>query len=183
MGVTPLLTNSQERSYGTFLFINILMKAIVPFLDKFHNIKANLPTLLQEYYTVQDKLLDVSNHGNQVLVQKKFHVLKCNEWANEKTQLSYTLEVADDIKKIFDFNSITYRSIMPNTAYNWHVDVGQLCFHIPLITNPGCWFVYEHRCFSMPADGSVYIVNNGRPHTFVNAGTSPRIHLTFEILE
>ena len=75
MGVTPLLTNSQERSYGTFLFINILMKAIVPFLDKFHNIKANLPTLLQEYYTVQDKLLDVSNHGNQVLVQKSFTYL------------------------------------------------------------------------------------------------------------
>ena len=183
MGVTPLLTNSQERSYGTFLFINISMKAPVPFLDKFNDIKTNLSKLLQEYSTIEDKLHDVLNHGNQVLVQKKFHILKCNEWAIEKDQFPYTLEIADNLKSTFDFNSITYRSILPNTAYNWHVDTGQVCYHIPLITNPGCWFVYEHRCFSMPADGSLYVVNNGRPHTFVNAGPSPRIHLTFEILE
>jgi hypothetical protein len=159
------------------------MKTPVIFLEKFSEIKPNLFALLSEYMAVENQLQDVLNHGNQVLVQKKYHILKCNEWAIDKDKFPHTLSLADQVKRIFDFNSITYRSVQPNTAYNWHVDTGQICYHVPLITNPGCWFVYEHRCFSMPADGSLYVVNNGRPHTFVNAGPAPRVHLTFEILD
>jgi hypothetical protein len=159
------------------------MKAPTAFLERYTDIKVNLSKLLAEYLNIQDQLHDVVNHGNKVLVQKKYNILKCNEWHQDKDNFPYTLEIAEQIKKIFDFNSITYRSVQPNTAYNWHTDIGQLCYHVPLITNPGCWFVYEHRSFSMPADGSVYLVNNGRPHTFVNAGSTPRIHLTFEILD
>lgn len=159
------------------------MKAPIAFLEKYPDIKVNLPTLLAEYKAIEDKLQDVTNHGNHVLVQRKYHILKCNEWNTEKDMFPYTLSIAEQVKKFFDYNSITYRSVQPNTAYNWHVDIGELCYHIPLITNSGCWFVYEHRSFSMPADGSMYIVNNGRPHTFVNAGSEPRIHLTFEILD
>ena len=159
------------------------MKAPVAYLERYPDIKVNLYALISEYMSVEGKLQDVINHGNQVLVQKKYHILKCDEWNSDKDRFPYTLSIADQIKKIFDFNSITYRSVQPNTAYNWHTDTGELCYHVPLITNPGCWFVYEHRSFSMPADGSLYIVNNGRPHTFVNAGPSPRVHLTFEILD
>jgi hypothetical protein len=35
----------------------------------------------------------------------------------------------------------------------------------------------------MPADGSAYVVNNGIPHSFMNAGSEPRLHLTFENLD
>lgn len=153
------------------------------FLKPLDNLRVDRPRLVKEFYLVKDLLHDVLNHDNKVLVQKKFHLLKLDKYAPEKDILPYTIEVAEQIKKIYNFNSITYRSVQPNTAYNWHVDVGQLCYHIPLITNPGCWFVYEHRSFTMPADGSVYIVNNGKPHTFVNAGTEPRVHLTFEVLD
>lgn len=156
---------------------------MTPFLEKYPAIKPNLAKLLGEYMSIENNLDDVANHGNKVLVQKKFHILKCDNWLADKESFPYTMEIADEIKSIFNYNSITYRSIQPNTAYNWHTDSGQICYHIPLITNPGCWFVYEHRSFRMPADGSVYVVNNGRPHTFVNAGTEPRTHLTFEILD
>lgn len=159
------------------------MTATAVFLERFPSIKSNLFSLLSEYNAVENELEEVLNHNNSVLVQKKYHILKCGAWNKDKDRFPYTLSIADQIKQIFDFNSITYRSVQPNTAYNWHTDPGQICYHIPLITNPGCWFVYEHRNFSMPADGSTYIVNNGRPHTFVNAGPVPRVHLTFEILD
>lgn len=154
----------------------------IPYLEKYNDITVILNKVIYEYTQVKDKLEDVLNHGNKVLVQKKYHILKSNIWNEEKDLFPYTLEIAEKIKNVFDFNSITYRSVQPNTAYNWHVDPGQMCFHVPLITNSGSWFIYEHRCFHMPADGSVYIVNNGRPHTFVNSGYEPRVHLTFEIL-
>ena len=96
--------------------------------------------------------------------------------------ISYTKETIDKISEIFTFDSVNYRYVMPNTAYNWHSDIGANCLHIPLITNEGCRFVYENKSFFMPADGTLYTVNNGKPHTFVNAGSKPRLHLTFEIL-
>lgn len=160
---------------------------LTPYLEKYPAIKADLNLLIAEYKQIEDKLVDVTSSHNQVLVQKKFHIQKADPeyhhyWCEEKGLFPYTLEIAEKIRAVFNFNSITYRSIQPNTAYNWHVDTGATCYHIPLITNPGSWFIYEHRCFHMPADGSVYLVNNGRPHTFVNSGYEPRVHLTFEIL-
>jgi hypothetical protein len=158
------------------------MKVQTRYLEKFEPIKADLPRLLAEFKAVANQLQDVTATGNKVLVQRKYSILKLGEWTKDKALFPYTLEIADQVKKFFDFNSITYRSVQPNTVYNWHTDPGQICYHIPLITNPGCWFVYEDKCFRMPADGSMYFVNNSRHHTFANAGAIPRIHLTFEIL-
>jgi len=152
------------------------------FLDRCPDIKVSLSKLIREYRQIEDKMQVVTNHNNKSLVQRKFHILKYDKWCEEKDLFKYTLEIADQIKKIYTYNSITYRMVNPNTAYNWHTDKGQICYHIPLITNPGCWFVYEYRSFAMPADGSVYVVNNGRPHTFANAGPEPRVHLIFEML-
>lgn len=155
----------------------------VLYIEKYKDYRVNIQKLLAEFSSVNESLDEVLNHGNKVLVQKKFSILKCGEYAPDLSRFEYTLEIAKKFKETLDYNSITYRSTQPNTAYNWHTDTGKICYHIPLITNPGSWFVYEHRSFYMPADGSVYIVNNSRPHTFVNAGNEPRIHLTFETLD
>jgi hypothetical protein len=152
------------------------------YVDRVPNLSINLSKLVQEYHQVEHLLTDVTTHQNATLVQRKFHLKLHGVDSPEIFKLSYTLEIAKSILALQDFNAITYRLIMPNTCYNWHVDTGQFCVHIPLITNAGCRFVYETRAFSMPADGSAYVVNNGIPHTFVNAGTEPRLHLTFENL-
>lgn len=155
----------------------------VVYIDRYPNLFVNVHKLILEFNSIQNLLEDVTNHNNKTLVQKKLHLIKCGDRSPLLDTLSYTLSIADLLKSTLPYNSITYRSIMPNTCYNWHTDTGKICYHIPLITNSGCWFVYENRCFSMPADGSVYVVNNSRPHTFINAGSEPRIHLTFEILD
>lgn len=154
----------------------------VHFIDRLDKVFVNVHKLLFEFEQFKDKVTDVNNHGNAVLVQKKFHLILNNNRAEDIEKAAYTLSVIKELKDHLDFDSVTYRYVMPNTCYNWHYDTGQFCLHIPLITNTGCHFVYEHKSFTMPADGSVYIVNNGKMHTFVNAGPSPRLHLTFEKL-
>ena len=155
----------------------------VDYIEKIPNITFDIKSLLVEFENVKDKLTDVVDHGNAVLVQKKFHLMKSRRFTDDIKSMPYTKLVAQQLLPVSYFDSVNFRYVMPNTCYNWHVDKGQLCMHIPLVTNEGSWFIYENKSISMPADGSVYMVNNGRPHTFINAGKEPRLHLTFEILD
>jgi hypothetical protein len=152
------------------------------FIDRLPNFHVDILRLLSEYRTIEDRMEDVTNHGNSVLVQKKFHLIKNNEKNLVTDSLIYTSEIIDKILSIEHFDSVTYRLVLPNTCYNWHFDTGKICAHIPLITNPGCRFVYDTKAFAMPSDGSVYVVNNSIHHSFMNAGSEPRLHLTFENL-
>jgi hypothetical protein len=155
---------------------------IVLFVERFPDMVVDLPAMVAEYKTIEHLLTEVPWHKNNTLVQKKLHIVKGGEESPHLAKLTYTQTIISKILSQYDFDFVTYRMMLPNTCYNWHVDPGKLCLHIPLITNVGCRFVYDTRAFNMPSDGSVYIVNNERPHTFVNAGSHPRIHLTFENL-
>jgi hypothetical protein len=155
----------------------------VEYIEKIPDISADVNLLLTEFKKIEDKLTDVTDHGNAVLVQRKFHLMKGRKFTDDIKDMSYTKKIVHTLLQVSYFDSVNYRFIMPNTCYNWHFDKGQSCMHIPLITNEGCRFVYENHNFSMPSDGSVYMVNNGRLHTFINAGREPRLHLTFEILD
>lgn len=182
MGVTPLLTNSQGRDFCPYLFKPINNWMNVNFIDKIEKVYVNINRLLLDYTLFKDNISDVVNHDNKVLVQRKFHLILNNINQCNLDATPYTKDVIELLKPYLNFDSVTYRFVMPNTCYNWHQDTGQNCLHIPLITNLGCRFVYENRAFYMPADGSVYYVNNSKLHTFVNAGSEPRLHLTFETL-
>ena len=142
-------------------------------IDTLPEVKINAKTLLREYHQHVESLMeDVIDQGNSVVVQRRYHL-------TDYSIVPETAKVIESLRESFDFTHVTYRLVMPNTCYNWHYDPGEVCYHIPLQTNPGCWFVYEHRSFHMQANNAVYIVNNGRNHTFVNAGQEPRLHLTF----
>lgn len=53
--------------------------------------------------------------------------------------------------------------------------------HIPIITNPGCFFETEEGAAHFPADGGAYVVRVNRLHTIYNRGTSHRFHLMMNI--
>ena len=174
---------SLETESGTLTNINICMSLIPTlFIDRIPNLRHDIIKLVAEYKTMEHLLEDVTNHGNNTLVQRKFHLIKDNIRTEILETLPYTCEVIEQMFELETFNSVNYRLIMPNTCYNWHYDVGKLCVHIPLITNVGCRFVYDTKAFSMPSDGAAYVVNNSIHHSFMNAGTESRLHLTFENL-
>jgi hypothetical protein len=152
------------------------------FIDRIPNLHYDVIKLVTEYRTIEDRMEEVTNHGNNTLVQRKLHLIKDNIRSDILNTLTYTCQIIEQIFELQTFNSVNYRLVLPNTCYNWHFDTGNSCVHIPLITNLGCRFVYDTKAFFMPSDGSVYVVNNSIHHSFMNAGPEPRLHLTFENL-
>jgi hypothetical protein len=146
-----------------------------------NNFNINLEILLVESENIMHLLEDKINPYVNIVVQKKFHIIRNNITSHILMSMPYTRKIINKILDNYNFKDITYRELQPGTVYNWHYDQGQFCIHIPLITNEGCFFIYENENYRLQV-GKVYYINNGLMHTFCNAGISKRLHLTFENL-
>ena len=73
-----------------------------------------------------------------------------------------------------------YRSrlmwVNPFSCYTIHDDSTKR-LHIPLITNPECYFLFKQGELFHLEKGGVYIVNTQRYHTFINCSDKRRLHL------
>lgn len=73
-----------------------------------------------------------------------------------------------------------YRSrllnMMPKTCYSYHTDP-TMRIHIPLITDENNFFVIDDIVTRYPADGSYYLIDTTKKHTFVNASHIERLHI------
>ena len=150
------------------------------YIDLLPDYKVDLDKLLEEYHMVKHLLSDRKRPNSPVLIQRALNLVSGHRPTDTLDSLPHTLNVVKHLMATYSFNTVSYRCIMPDTCYSWHTDFSEVCLHIPLITNEGCRFVYEDKSFYMPADGSVYVVNNEKPHSFMNGGTEPRVHITFE---
>ena len=68
--------------------------------------------------------------------------------------------------------------VNPFACYSMHIDRNPR-IHIPLITNPACYFILntkEPTIKHLPV-GSAYWVDTRRLHTFMNCSEHPRLHL------
>jgi hypothetical protein len=70
--------------------------------------------------------------------------------------------------------------LSPKSSSLWHQDGSenfyQTRLHIPLVTNPGCFFETKVGKFHMPADGNAYLVHINQQHRVYNDGDLPRLH-------
>ena len=66
--------------------------------------------------------------------------------------------------------------LSPNTVYSMHSDTTPRV-HIPLITNPDCYFVFQRGIVRHLGLGYVYWVDTTKKHTFMNCSNHPRLHL------
>ena len=64
----------------------------------------------------------------------------------------------------------------PFRCYSMHIDTTPR-IHIPLITNPECYFLFRDEKLYHLNKGSVYWVNTMFRHTFVNCSNESRLHL------
>jgi hypothetical protein len=62
------------------------------------------------------------------------------------------------------------------SCYSIHTDSTPR-IHVPIITNPQCFFVFREGIVQHLSAGSVYRVNTTKPHTFMNCSDTPRLHL------
>ena len=86
--------------------------------------------------------------------------------------LPYTNSVLSDLKM--------YRSRLmnmpPKYCYSYHKDPTPR-MHVPLITNPNCFFVVDDEVIRLPADGNHYLIDTRKIHKFVNASWEHRLHI------
>ena len=66
--------------------------------------------------------------------------------------------------------------IGPYACYSIHKDDTPR-IHVPIITNPECYFVFKQGLISHLPTGSVYWVDTTKLHTFMNCSDTPRLHL------
>jgi len=143
------------------------------------DIKFSTASLTAEYNQFIKDLAVFPESGDD---STAFHVVRECEKDPILEQMPETNRAVDFVRQIFNFDTATFRTLLPRRSYSWHIDKGKICYHIPVTSNPGAWFVYSNHCFQLPADGSLYKINQGIEHTFVNAWPEPRIHLMFENL-
>jgi hypothetical protein len=73
------------------------------------------------------------------------------------------------------------------TACSWHFDTTPdkylVRLHVPIITNPGCFFETRDEKDHLPADGSAYFIYVNREHRVINYGTEDRYHLVVDVTD
>jgi len=71
--------------------------------------------------------------------------------------------------------------LRPKSCLTIHTDIGAtIRFHVPITTNPDCFFVHnlpEPVVSNMPSVGQLYTFDSSVPHTAINASRENRIHL------
>lgn len=78
--------------------------------------------------------------------------------------------------------------VPPSGSTDLHRDAGpdiySVRLHVPIITNPNCFFEYENGArFHMSADGSGCLVRVNHTHRACNFGQSARYHLIMDIYD
>lgn len=66
--------------------------------------------------------------------------------------------------------------VSPMTCYSMHTDSTPR-IHIPIITNPECYFVFKNGTIQHMPAGLVYWADTTQYHTFMNCSNMPRLHL------
>jgi hypothetical protein len=136
--------------------------------------------LFNELENSDAELVSVDN------IQQVLYIVKDNVPHIALETMPATKALLNSVSKLFDFNNVAYRLMKPNSNYTVHEDAhrgwGSYNYHAVVTTNPNCYFVYPNsksqQLYSLTED-KIYLCCTNRPHTFMNAGTTDRIHLVF----
>jgi len=91
-------------------------------------------------------------------------------------ELHPTLTYTNKIIRDLGMTRTRVMKMQSKTCYSYHRDMTQR-IHIPLVTNPNCFFVIDDEVVRLPADGNHYFIDTTKRHTFVNASWEERIHI------
>ena len=143
--------------------------------------------ILEEYYRLEPQMqwTDFGFKGKQVGLQ---HKPEEDPWTSavgrssgEELQSSILNPFFKDT--IFEALINEYRMyktrlmwVGPYACYSMHKDETPRV-HIPLITNPACYFVFKRLMPLHLSTGNIYHTDTRNLHTFMNCSELPRLHL------
>lgn len=146
----------------------------------------NIEPLLISYYNIEKDLV-WTDYGNKKQVGLQFKDLE-DPWASavgtsKGNELTYTNlnsifkdTVFEELINKYNLFRTRLMWVSPMTCYSMHKDSTPR-IHIPMITNPECYFVFKQGIIQHMPVGSVYWTNTVNLHTFMNCSDKPRLHL------
>lgn len=144
-----------------------------------------------------DELLDSLNELNHGIIWTDYgkkkqaglqHKLGEDPWTDavgrsKGQELSYDQfnnyfanSVFETVIKTYNLKRTRLMWIDAYTCYSMHKDETPR-IHIPLITNPQCFFVFRSGIIQHLPVGKVYWVDTRQKHTFINCSEFSRLHL------
>jgi hypothetical protein len=99
-----------------------------------------------------------------------------NHTEEDFNQALFDIPYTNSVIELLGMTRTRVMRLKHKTCYSYHQDP-TMRMHIPLITNENCFFVIDDKVSYYPADGSFYLVDTTKKHTFVNASFEDRIHL------
>lgn len=99
---------------------------------------------------------------------------------------TYTEEV---LKEVLSFSyqkvgRIRWLTLSPKTCYSMHKDPDWYRLHIPLKTHDKAFFIVDEKYFTMPEEGSLYVIHPQPLHLAANSALhDDRLHIVFDTAE
>lgn len=84
--------------------------------------------------------------------------------------------IFNEIVVKYDLKRTRLMWVGPWSCYSMHTD-NTPRIHIPLITNPECYFVFMNGLVKHMKPGAAYWTDTTQRHTFMNCSERPRLHL------
>ena len=128
-----------------------------------------------KYWTYPEN--DIDEEERLPYVDEAAYTEICPEFAG-----TYTESVYNELSKHWKLGRVRFLMKPPRSCLSWHRDPERR-LHIPITTNRGNKMIVEDRAYYMPADGTVYIVDNTKYHNFFNGSEKNRVHLVATVVE
>ena len=101
---------------------------------------------------------------------------KGNELSYDQLNPFYKGTIIETLINQFNLKRTRLMWVNPYICYSMHKDTTAR-IHIPMITNPECYFVFKTGIIQHMPAGAVYWTNTTVPHTFMNCSDISRLHL------
>jgi len=99
-----------------------------------------------------------------------------NELEYNKLNPFFKDTIFEEVIKEYDLKKTRLMWVYPFACYSMHYDATPR-IHIPLLTNPECYFVFKTGIVQHLEVGSSYWVDTRLHHTFINCSPQKRLHL------
>ena len=96
------------------------------------------------------------------------------------TQGTYFGKVFRDISSLYEINIVYLMKVAATSIISEHTDSTEVVL-LPIISDGEYESIIDGKQISMPADGSIYLLNSLLPHIGNNKGKNPSYRLSFKI--
>jgi hypothetical protein len=144
-----------------------------PILESYSKIESNM---VWTEYGHKGKQTGLQFYNNEDPWSSSVGISRGRELEYDRLNPFFKDTIFEELIKEYDLKRTRLMWVYPFACYSMHGDTTPR-IHIPLITNPECYFVFKNGLMEHLKIGSSYWVDTRLPHTFINCSEYKRLHL------